>query len=141
MSQSKLDQFRGQNIGLVFQKPHLIHALSVFENVLLATFLGKKKERKNAIQELLNNLGIDDLADRRIHEISQGQAQRVAIARALINKPKVIFGDEPTASLDDASCEQVVKLLQNQAAENGATLVLATHDQRVKSHFSNKLTL
>jgi ABC-type lipoprotein export system ATPase subunit len=65
----------------------------------------------------------------------------VAIARALINKPKVIFGDEPTASLDDQSCEKVISLLQEQAEKYQATLVLATHDHRVKSHFSNQLQL
>jgi ABC-type lipoprotein export system ATPase subunit len=141
LSNTALDQFRGQNIGLVFQRPHLISALSVKENIRLAIFLGRKKERDERILDLLNVLGLSDLANRKIHEISQGQAQRVAIARALINQPKVIFGDEPTASLDDRSCDQVVTLLQEQALQSGATLILATHDQRVKSHFSNKLEL
>lgn len=141
LKKAEMDQFRGSNVGFVFQKPHLIAALSVKENVRLAVFLGRKKQSDASIAEVLSRLGIEDLADRAIHEISQGQAQRVAVARALINSPKVIFGDEPTASLDDASCDQVISLLQEQAVKSGATLILATHDQRVKAHFSNQLTL
>lgn len=137
----EMDQFRGENIGLVFQKPHLIAALTVRQNIQLATFFGKKPEQNEQIEGLLESLGLVDLVDRKINEISQGQAQRVAIARALINSPKVIFGDEPTASLDDASCEKVIQLLQEQAEKHNATLVLATHDHRVKSHFSNQLQL
>jgi ABC-type lipoprotein export system ATPase subunit len=141
LSASEMDQFRGKHIGLVFQKPHLIAALSVKENIRLATFLGNKPEQNDHIDALLESLGLESLAGRKISEISQGQAQRVAIARALINKPKVIFGDEPTASLDDQSCEKVISLLQEQAEKYQATLVLATHDHRVKSHFSNQLQL
>ncbi|MFY0599683.1 MAG: ATP-binding cassette domain-containing protein [Cyclobacteriaceae bacterium] len=141
LSTSEIDHFRGENIGLVFQKPHLISALSVRENISLAVFLGRKKDQSERIDELLISLGLQELSKRKIHEISQGQAQRVSIARALVNKPKVIFGDEPTASLDDESCEKVITLLQQQAENYGATLVLATHDHRVKSHFSNKLIL
>ena len=73
--------------------------------------------------------------------MSQGQAQRVAIARAVINEPDVIFGDEPTASLDDESCHAVVDLLTKQANRCNATLIIATHDSRVKSEFKNQLTL
>lgn len=141
MKPLQMDRFRGENVGLVFQKPHLISALSVVDNIKLAAYLGGKSGQKERINDLLDSLGLSELGNRKISEISQGQAQRVSIARALINKPKVIFGDEPTASLDDKSCNQVIDLLQEQANKFGATLILATHDHRVKPHFSNKLEL
>lgn len=137
----KLDRFRGDHMGFVFQRPHLVNALTVKENVALAGFLGKTKLTASEVHEVLSDLGIAELAGRKIHEISQGQAQRVAIARAVVNQPDVIFGDEPTASLDDESCEAVISLLKKQAERCNATLVLATHDQRVKDQFPNQLTL
>ncbi|MEQ8470851.1 MAG: ABC transporter ATP-binding protein [Marinoscillum sp.] len=141
LSGSQLDRFRGKHIGFVFQTPHLIDALTVEENVELANFFGRKPEKKAAIQSVLKDLGIDQLAKRKIHEISQGQAQRVAIARAVINQPDFIIGDEPTASLDDDSCKAVISLLKKQAEDCGATLIIATHDSRVKSEFPNQLML
>tara|TARA_B100001245_G_C22848011_1_gene407587 strand:+ start:349 stop:975 length:627 start_codon:yes stop_codon:yes gene_type:complete len=141
MKSSELDHFRGQHIGFVFQKPHLVKGLSVYENVLLAPFFGKKPEYKSKIDEVLKELGIEAIRNKKINEISQGQAQRVAIARAVINEPDVIFGDEPTASLDDESCHAVVDLLTKQANRCNATLIIATHDSRVKSEFKNQLTL
>ncbi len=141
LSTTRLDQFRGQNIGLVFQKPHLIAALTVEENIHLAGYLGGKKLSNERVSQLLESLQVSELAQRKIHQISQGQAQRVAISRAVANDPKVIFADEPTASLDDDSCHSVISLLNQQAKENGAMLIVATHDQRVKSEFSNHLKL
>ncbi|WP_258103770.1 ABC transporter ATP-binding protein [Marinoscillum sp. MHG1-6] len=141
LSPSRMDKFRGAHVGLIFQKPHLIAALTVKENIKLSTFLGKKPEHNRHIEEMLDSLGLIELAHRKVHQLSQGQAQRVAIARALINHPKFVFGDEPTASLDDESCMKVVELLKRQSDQHGATLVIATHDQRVKNHFSNKLEL
>ncbi|RED99435.1 ABC transporter ATP-binding protein [Marinoscillum furvescens] len=139
LSNSRLDRFRGDHIGFVFQKPHLIPSLTVKANIRLATFLGKTSADK--VADVMEDLGIADLAHRAPHQISQGQAQRVAIARAVVNKPVVIFGDEPTASLDDQSCEAVVDLLKAQARACGASLVLATHDYRVKSQIKNHLNL
>lgn len=107
----------------------------------MATFFGRKQAQSSRIDEVLNELGILDLKHRQVHEISQGQAQRVAIARSVINQPNVIFGDEPTASLDDASCNVVINLLKDQAEKCEATLIIATHDHRVKSQIKNQLTL
>jgi len=141
LSSSALDRYRGQHIGFVFQKPHLIGSLTVEENIRLATFFGHKPKRNKEINQVLEDLQIRDLAHRKVYEVSQGQAQRVAIARSVINQPAVIFGDEPTASLDDESCTAVVQLLKSQAEACGATLIIATHDHRVKSEFPNQLTL
>ncbi|MEM9897375.1 MAG: ATP-binding cassette domain-containing protein [Bacteroidota bacterium] len=141
LSSKKLDEFRGKYIGIVFQKPHLVSSLSVLENILLAQFLGRGATDKAAATAVLDQLGIERLAGRKISEISQGQAQRVAIARAVINSPALLLADEPTASLDDKSCEQAISLLFEQAARNKASLVVATHDHRIKSKFKNELVL
>ena len=93
------------------------------------------------MNQVLSQLGILDLANRKVHQISQGQAQRVSIARAVINSPKLLLADEPTASLDDENCKKVIDLLKSQAEETGATLIVATHDHRVKNEFENQLTL
>ncbi|MEO9482220.1 MAG: ABC transporter ATP-binding protein [Ekhidna sp.] len=140
-SDVKLDRFRGENIGIVFQRPHLIRSLSVKENLSLSQYLGRKKTDGRRLDEVLSRLGIKELANRKIHQISQGQAQRVSIARAVINSPKLLLADEPTASLDDENCKKVIDLLKSQAEETGATLIVATHDQRVKSEFKNQLSL
>jgi ABC-type lipoprotein export system ATPase subunit len=126
---------------LIFQKPHLVSALTVKENLTLSQYLGKKKLDNNRVEEVLNQLGVLDLKNRRIHQISQGQAQRVSIARAVLNSPKLLLADEPTASLDDENCEKVIRLLKSQAEMHGSTLIIATHDHRVKSEFENRLEL
>lgn len=141
LSESRLDHFRGANMGFVFQKNHLIHALTVRKNLLMAPFLAGLKQDEDRIEEVLKELGLEEKGDSRINELSQGQAQRVAIARAVLNKPTVIFADEPTSALDDRNCERVINLLFNAAQTNQATLVVATHDQRLKSIFSNQLVL
>ncbi|WP_462247786.1 ABC transporter ATP-binding protein [Ekhidna sp.] len=138
---SNLDRFRGENIGIVFQKPHLVRSLSVKENLSLSQYLGQKKTDSTRVTEVLTHLAIDDLADRKVHQISQGQAQRVSIARAVINSPKLLLADEPTASLDDENCKKVIDLLKSEAEDSGATLIVATHDHRVKSEFQNQLVL
>lgn len=135
----RLDLFRGQHIGIVFQKPHLIAALTVKQNLELAQFLSKKKGGSAA--DLLQGLGIAGKASAAVGTLSEGEAQRVSIARALINKPKLILADEPTSSLDDEHAERVITLLKGEAAKIGAALVIVTHDQRVKSEVSQVLEL
>ena len=141
MSRTRLDQFRGQSIGIVFQKPHLIQSLTVKENVLLAQMLGGGKRNAGKVDQVLEELAIKELSSRKIFQISQGQAQRVSIARAIINDPMLLLADEPTASLDDENCERVVNLLLREAKQTGATLIVATHDQRVKEEFKSHLAL
>jgi len=88
-------------------------------------------------REVLASLELGDRVHARPHELSHGQAQGVAVARAVVNKPKLLLADEPTSNLDDARCLQVLDLLQAQAKACGATLVIATHDQRIKSRVPN----
>jgi putative ABC transport system ATP-binding protein len=130
----QLDLFRGRHIGIVFQKPHLIAALSVRQNLELAHFFGKKQGQN--LDQLLQDLDIDKKAKSAVMTLSEGEAQRVSIARALANSPKLILADEPTSSLDDENTEKVIHLLKSQASKIGAALIIVTHDQRVKSHIS-----
>ncbi len=141
LTQSALDKFRGSHIGIVFQKAHLVSSLSVFENLTLSQYLRKGKMDKKAVFEMMDELGLAELKSRKVHQISQGQAQRVSIGRALLNNPKLLLADEPTASLDDENCENVIRLLKSQAEIHGSTLIVATHDQRVKGELENTLTL
>lgn len=135
LSGHALDLFRGKNIGIVFQKPHLIAALNVRQNLELAHYFSKEKGQD--LDSLLEELGIKQKAKASVLTLSEGEAQRVSIARALANSPKLILADEPTSSLDDAHAEKVIQLLQAQARKIGAALIIVTHDQRVKNQISN----
>lgn len=137
MSESKLDKFRAQHLGFIFQEPHLLKNLSVLENILLAQYLGKQNQDKPRVIDLLDKLQIADKAKSLPNELSRGQAQRVAIARAIINNPKIVIADEPTASLDDTNTNKVIDLLIETSSAYGATLVIATHDKRIKDSFSH----
>ncbi len=137
----EMDDFRGRNIGLIFQKHHLVHALSVIENLLLAQYLGGLPKDLNRIYQALDDVNVLHRKKAKVYELSQGEAQRVSIARAMLNKPKIILADEPTSSLDDENCERVIELLQYQAEKYDATMVITTHDQRIKKRFENSITL
>lgn len=138
---SKADQFRGQTIGLVLQKPHLLPTLTVKENLLLAQYMAGLKQDTQRITEVLRMLEMDAKHNALPHQLSQGQAQRVAIARAVLNRPKLILADEPTSSLDDENALKVLQLIETQAQTCGATLVIATHDARIKSRISQQFHL
>lgn len=132
MSNKKLDHFRGQQIGIVFQTSHFVSALTVAENLDLARFLAKKPKDKDRIDTLLSRLGLSDKANKKPNELSVGEQQRAAIARAMVNKPAVVLADEPTASLDDENCKKMIDLLRSECDAAGSTLVIVTHDQRIK---------
>lgn len=141
LSESALDHFRGRNMGFVFQRNHLISALSVEQNLTMPPFLANIPVDFQRIQDVLSRLGLEGKGVGKVSELSQGQAQRVAIARAIINKPPILFADEPTSALDDKNCDRVVELLLNAAEETKATLVVATHDQRLKEKITNRILL
>ena len=141
LSNAELDRWRGANVGIVLQALHLVPHLSVHDNLRLAQYLARVPQRDETIASTLAALGVGDKAARRPHQLSQGEQQRVAIARAVVNGPKVLLADEPTANLDDAAAARAVDLLITAAERRGATLVVATHDSRVKPHFSNILQL
>ena len=141
LSGAKRDQFRGQNIGIIFQKSHFVRALTVSENLALAQQLAGKKVDKKRIQNLLDRLNIGHKLNAKTSSLSQGEQQRVAIARALINQPKVILADEPTSALDDKNTEEVIQLLEESAREVNAILLVVTHDGRLKNRFKNSIQL
>ncbi|MCB0794500.1 MAG: ATP-binding cassette domain-containing protein [Flavobacteriales bacterium] len=141
LSVQELDRFRGRHIGLVFQRPHFVQALSARENLELVQYLAGRPRDRQRIEAVAESLGIGNKLRERPHTISQGEQQRVAIALAVINHPQLILADEPTASLDDKNCEKVAALLEDQAAATGAQLIIITHDQRLKERFTNTLTL
>jgi putative ABC transport system ATP-binding protein len=138
---STLDRWRGATVGIVLQALHLLRHLSVRDNLRLAQYLAHLPQDDTRIDDTLRSLGVGDKAARRPPELSQGERQRVAIARAVVNRPKLLLADEPTANLDDAAAASAVDLLIEQAARHGATLVVATHDARVKSKFRERLEL
>ncbi|HRI79067.1 MAG TPA: ATP-binding cassette domain-containing protein [Cyclobacteriaceae bacterium] len=141
LSDQALDRFRGQHFGFVFQKNHLIPSLSVKDNLLLAPFLSGLKQDSKRVEEALSQLMLLEKKNSNVKNLSQGQAQRVAIARAIINKPAFILADEPTSALDDRSCERVINMLSAASIQNNATLIVATHDQRIKSKIKNVIQL
>ena len=141
MSASQRDRFRGRRIGLVMQRLHLIGALTVAANLELAQSLAGLAKDRTRIDSVLDALDIARMRDRRPRTLSQGEAQRVAIARAVINRPALILADEPTAALDDDNANAALDLLFAQARGHGATLIVATHDARIKSRFAHVLRL
>jgi putative ABC transport system ATP-binding protein len=138
---SAVDRWRGRTVGLVPQKLHLIGAVRVRDNLRLAQTLAGLRADDARIVALLEALQIGDLAHRFPRELSQGQAQRVAIARAVVNRPALVLADEPTANLDDAHAAAALELLRTQAIEAGATLVVASHDARVRPLLPNVFAL
>lgn len=141
LSTSKLDQFRGAQIGIIFQQPHFIASLNMLQNLELSSSLANKKIDSNKAKLLLEQLSIADQTFKKPSRLSQGQLQRASIARAMMNQPSVLLADEPTSSLDDANCEVVANLLAEQASKNNAALVIVTHDQRLKQMFHQTIEL
>lgn len=141
LSSKELDRFRGRQIGIVFQRPHLIKSLTIAENLLLAQSFAKLPESHERIDEVLKSLDMLHKKNAYPNELSQGQLQRISIARAVINKPALLIADEPTSSLDDKNAEAVLALLLQQSGLNQATLIVATHDKRVKDAFTHTYNL
>jgi len=138
---AELDRFRGRHVGVVLQRLHLVPSLTVMNNLLLAQYLAGVTQDTARAHEVLSSLEVADKAHAFPHELSFGQAQRVAVARAVVNRPKLLLADEPTSNLDDVRCAQAFGLLESQASACGATLVVATHDQRIKSRMPNRYEL
>ncbi|MBP6039171.1 MAG: ABC transporter ATP-binding protein [Flavobacterium sp.] len=141
LSEKTTDKFRGKNIGVVFQKSYFIAALTVLENLQMASWLATGKKHTKRAKRLLEQLGIENQAEKLPSQLSIGQQQRVSIARALMNEPKVLLADEPTSSLDDKNAEKVIDLLTSLSKEYKAALLIVTHDSRIKEKFINKITL
>ncbi len=141
LSNRKMDRFRGQHIGLVFQKNHANRSLSVIENLQSRLFFSNRPINDKAIMELLEELDLADYKNKKPAALSEGQLQRLGIAMSVVHRPQVILADEPTSSLDDDNCRSVMQLLVGHAKAQNANLIVITHDQRVKPLFRNTLVL
>ena len=141
LSPKKIDQFRGQNIGMVFQKPRFVKNISVLDNLMLSLYLSRKKQDKERAVDLLGQVGLGHKINNIPNDLSQGEQQRAAIALAVVKNPSMILADEPTSSLDDINCQKTLSLLKQQAITTNAKLITITHDQRLKSQFNKSITL
>ena len=140
LSNNKRDNYRGQQIGFVFQTPHLIKSLCVNDNLKFSQYMSSKVNQPK-INMFLKKVDLNHLKNASIQNLSEGEKQRISIIRALVNQPSIIFADEPTSALDDNSCYNVVDLLTNLSQENNTTLVIVTHDKRIKATFPNQINL
>ena len=131
-------KIRKSKFGFIFQKHFLIEYLSVLENVMTGADRDSDKTKDKAMS-LLESLKISHLSERQPGQLSCGQKQRVAIARALINDPEVIFADEPTASLDHNSAQEVIQVLEK--LKNRSTIIIATHDQTILQNADRTIQL
>ncbi|MCH5270801.1 MAG: ABC transporter ATP-binding protein [Lachnospiraceae bacterium] len=143
MSESELAKLRLDEMGFIFQQMYMLKNLSVLDNILLPAIHSKRntlsrREKLEAGQNLMRRLGIIDIADHDINEVSGGQLQRACICRSMINKPKMIFADEPTGALNRTSSEEVMEEL-SKLNQDGTTIMLVTHDARVAAKCSRVL--
>tara|TARA_A100001388_G_C28761304_1_gene497994 strand:+ start:1081 stop:1704 length:624 start_codon:yes stop_codon:yes gene_type:complete len=137
LTDKDIDEMRAKNFGLIFQRLHLIKHLTVEQNILL----GFNKIKLPNIEKLIEDIGLTLKKKQLAKDLSFGESQRVAIARGVVNNPKIIFADEPTSSLDDENTTRVLKLISAQANKNKSSIVISTHDERVKKFFKNILEI
>ncbi|MFE8146785.1 ABC transporter ATP-binding protein [Brenneria goodwinii] len=143
LNEAERDRWRARHVGLVMQDFHLFPGMNALENVLLPThfhYWRIPSELKKRAADLLSQVGLST-GNRPVEVLSRGEKQRVAVARALLSSPEIIVADEPTASLDAHSGEQIADLLATLARENNATLVAITHDKRLASQMTRCLQL
>ncbi|MFF2090634.1 ABC transporter ATP-binding protein [Paenibacillus sp. NPDC058174] len=136
LSKNELAIFRRRELGFVFQDFNLLHTLTVEENIVLPLTLdgNKVSDMKQKVKTIADKLGITGIMNKRLYEISGGQAQRAAVARAMIHSPKLLLADEPTGNLDSKSAKDVMELLERINLEQRATMMLVTHDAVAASY-------
>ncbi len=137
LSPARRDDLRRRRIGLVFQTLRLVSSLDLTANLALAQKLVGGEGGRDRIAMLIERLGLAHRAHALPRELSQGEAQRAAIARALVGRPDLIIADEPTSALDHRNMENVVTLLRECADESGASLLVVTHDDRLRDHIAS----
>ena len=132
LTESNVDEFRGKNLGVVFQNFNLINAFTVKQNLeIAANAIGKSSS--NLYFELLDRVGLADKSHIKVTNLSIGEKQRLAVARAFVGDPKWVFCDEPTSSLDDKNANIIANLIKEESLRCKASLVLITHDSRIQS--------
>ena len=146
MSSAARDRFRGEHVGFVFQMFNLIPYLSLRENVLLSLRFSPARAARVSDAEaeatrLLSALGLGDLSQRPVTQLSIGQQQRVAAARALLGRPEIVVADEPTSALDHDARQAFLRLLLDECAAHGITLLFVSHDPTLGALFDRQLSL
>ncbi|MEM8815536.1 MAG: ABC transporter ATP-binding protein [Pseudomonadota bacterium] len=136
LSKAELARLRLHRIGFVFQAYNLIPVLTARENIefVMQVQGAQAAERRRQSEEILREVGLEGLGDRRPAEMSGGQQQRVAVARAIVSKPALVLADEPTANLDSKTSDELIDLFTTLNRSHGTTFVIATHDQRVMGY-------
>jgi putative ABC transport system ATP-binding protein len=135
LSESARDRLRATTIGYIFQTFNLLQGFTCLENVLLGMSFGSGADRAFAVS-LLKRVGLESRLNHYPKQLSTGQQQRVAVARALANRPKLVLGDEPTGNLDPRNSRESMALIREACGENGAALLLVSHDQPVLDMFN-----
>lgn len=143
LNEKQLAAVRLRKIGFIFQQPHLLQSLNLLDNIVLPGYFSGKEGRAeiaDRAKELMDDVGIGELAGHSPTEVSGGQLQRAGICRALINEPAMIFGDEPTGALNQKTAAQILDLI-GEIHRSGTTVVLVTHDPVVASRADRVLVL
>ena len=130
--ENKIDEFRGKQLGIVFQNFNLINAFTIKQNLQLAN-TASGTEDYDYLYDLLQRVGLADKSHIKVSKLSIGEKQRVAVARAFAGKPKWVFCDEPTSSLDDKNTDIIINLIKEESLRCKASLILITHDKRIQS--------
>jgi putative ABC transport system ATP-binding protein len=141
LSERRLTILRRERVGFVFQAFNLLPSLTVAQNIALPLRLDGRHPRRSAIREVAARVGLENRLRHRPSELSGGQQQRVAIARALVNRPEVVFADEPTGALDTQTGSEVLALLREVVDEGGHTVVMVTHDPAAAAHADRVILL
>lgn len=143
MNDKNLSKFRNLNLGFIFQFHQLLPEFTALENVCIPAFIANKSKQEIEIEakKLLDYLGLSHRINHKPNELSGGEQQRVAVARALINKPAIIFADEPSGNLDTASAENLHQLFFKLRDELGQTFVIVTHNKELANMADRKLVM
>ena len=143
MNDKTLSKFRNLNLGFIFQFHQLLPEFTALENVCIPAFIANKPKQETEIEakKLLDYLGLSHRINHKPNELSGGEQQRVAVARALINKPAIIFADEPSGNLDTASAENLHQLFFKLRDELGQTFVIVTHNEELANMADRKLVM
>jgi lipoprotein-releasing system ATP-binding protein len=143
MNDKELSKFRNLNLGFIFQFHQLLPEFTALENVCIPAFIANKSKQETEIEakKLLDYLGLSDRINHKPNELSGGEQQRVAVARALINKPSIIFADEPSGNLDTTSAENLHQLFFKLRDEFGQTFVIVTHNEELANMADRKLVM
>jgi len=134
LTSSSLTEIRRKKIGFIFQSFNLLQALTVYENIELPLLFEGVMERRKGVESLMEIVGIKEVANHRVTDISGGQQQRTAIARALIKKPLFVLADEPTGNLDSENGKAIMELMRGINVSQGVTFIIATHDPVVMAY-------